>query len=127
MTAQSRKSLGKFSVQLSCGIFVLSILLYGLGLNFLKADVFTHYFNPAKHVIVKQNPDTQEIYSWKDSEGNVYTPADAQVNNFSWGTTALLMLIMGLGALSYNVIINSYSKVLLNKEPRMQQNIPRMQ
>jgi Ca2+/H+ antiporter len=127
MTAQSRESLSKFGVKISCGIFVLSILLYGLGLNFLKSDVFTHYYNPSKHVIVQQNPDTKEIYSWKDSEDNIYTASDSQVSNFSWGTTMLLMIIMVIGALAYNMAINSYTKVLLNREPRMRQTMPRIQ
>ncbi|MBF7082962.1 hypothetical protein IT084_08235 [Desulfallas sp. Bu1-1] len=122
MTEISKEKLNKFSLALSCGIFVFSILLFWLGLNLLKSEIFPHYYNPSKHVIVKQNPDTKEIYAWKDAEGKVYTQEDAQVKNFTWGITALLLIIMIFGTTVYNLIIKYYTKILIEKEPEPRRN-----
>ena len=84
MTEASKKNLGKISVKLSFAVLVFSVLFFWVGMNFLKSEVFTHYYDPGKHVIVSQNHDTKELYSWKDAKGNVYTPDDSQVANFTW-------------------------------------------
>ncbi len=128
MTAQSKQKLNKFSTGLLCVVFAASMMLFWFGLDFLRADVFTHYYSPGKHVIVNQNPDTQEIYSWKDKEGNIYTPEDAQVKNFTWGTTALLLLVMIFCAAAYSISIKYYTRLLLHNEPEQKYNyVPRMQ
>jgi hypothetical protein len=103
-------------------MFLVSILLYWLGLNYLKVEFFPQYFNPKKHVIVKQNPDTKEIYAWKDASGQVYTPEDAGVESFTWATTALLMFVMIFSITIYNLAIKYYTKMLLEKEPKLSQS-----
>ncbi|AET70157.1 hypothetical protein Desor_4753 [Desulfosporosinus orientis DSM 765] len=115
MTEISKKKLGKFSVKLSFAVLILSVLFFWGGLNFLRSEVFTHYYNPNKHVIVSQNQDTKEIYSWQDAQGNVYTPEDAQVNNFTWGSTGLLLLTMLLGIGVQRFGIKVYTKTLIPK------------
>lgn len=94
MIEASNKNLG---VKLSFAVLVFSVLFFWVGMNFLKSEVFTHYYNPSKHVIVSQNHDTKELYSWKDVNGNVYTPEDPEVANFTWGSTGLLLATMLLG------------------------------
>ena len=94
MIEASNKNLG---VKLSFAVLVFSVLFFWVGMNFLKSEVFTHYYNPSKHVIVSQNHDTKELYSWKDVNGNVYTPEDPEVANFTWGSTGLLLVTMLLG------------------------------
>lgn len=121
MTAQNKKKLNKVTAWLGVGAFAVSILLFWLGIDFLKAEVFPHYYNAGKHVIVQQNPDTKEIYAWRDAAGRVYTPEDSQVKNFTWGITALLLFVMVVSAASYNVSIKYYTKVLLESEHRMRE------
>lgn len=94
---KGQENSGNFNAKLSFAVLVLSVLFFWGGLNFLKTEVFTHYYNPNKHVIVSQNQDTKELYSWKDMKGNVYTPDDSQVANFTWGATGLLLATMLLG------------------------------
>lgn len=94
MIEASNKNLG---VKLSFAVLVFSVLFFWVGMNFLKSEVFTHYYNPSKHVIVSQNHDTKELYSWKDVNGNVYTPEDPEVANFTWGSTGLLLATMLVG------------------------------
>ncbi|AFQ45633.1 hypothetical protein [Desulfosporosinus meridiei] len=115
MTEISKKKLGKFSIKLSCAVLMLSVLFFWVGLNLLESEVFTHYYNPNKHVIVSQNQDTKELYSWKDARGNVYTPEDPQVANFTWGSTGLLLLTMLLGIAFQKVGIRVYTKTLIPK------------
>ncbi|HBW36856.1 hypothetical protein [Desulfosporosinus sp. BICA1-9] len=97
MTEMNVEKLGKISFKLSCAVLVLSVLFFWISLNLLKSEVFTHYYDPSKHVIVSQNHDTKELYSWKDVNGNVYTPEDPQVANFTWGSTGMLLVTMLLG------------------------------
>ncbi|SFG70372.1 hypothetical protein SAMN05660649_02427 [Desulfotomaculum arcticum] len=129
MTEQSRAKLNKFSVWLSVAALIFSIALFWAGMSFLKAEVFPHYFNPQKHQIVKQNPDTKEVYAWQDASGAVYTPEDTQVKNFTWGITALLLFVMLSGMALYNKATKYYTGVLLAREPaRSNQNyVPRLQ
>lgn len=124
MTEMSKKKLGKFSVKLSCSVLVLSVLFFWAGLNLLKSQVFTHYYDPDKHIIVSQNQDTKELYAWQDAKGNVYTPDDPQVANFSWGSTGLLLLTMLFGIGLQRMGIGLYMRTLLDYE---KQYIPRMQ
>ncbi|KUO73219.1 MAG: hypothetical protein APF81_13960 [Desulfosporosinus sp. BRH_c37] len=97
MIEASKENLGQSNVKMSFAVLVLSVLFFWVGMNLLKSDVFTHYYDPGKHVIVSQNNDTKELYSWQDVNGNVYTPEDQQVANFTWGSTGLLLLTMLLG------------------------------
>ncbi|MCL6477544.1 MAG: hypothetical protein K6T65_03935 [Peptococcaceae bacterium] len=125
--AQNEK-LKKISVLVSCTFFALSVLLFWLGMDFLKAEVFPHYYDAKRHTIVQQNPDTGEIYAWKDANGKVYTPDDSQIGNFTWGTTALLLLVMVLGSYGYRATMKYYSRMLLEggAEPK-KSYVPRLQ
>ncbi len=127
MTAQSKEKLNKFSVWVTVAVLAATVILLWEGLYVLRTDVFTHYYNPAKHTIVDQNPDTKEVYAWKDQAGNVYTPEDAQVKNFTWGTTALLLLVMLFGVFAYNGSIKCYTRMLLNSESQNRGYVPRLQ
>ena len=119
MNRISKKKLGKISVKISCAVLVLSVLFFWVGLNLLKSEVFTHYYNPSKHVIVSQNQDTKELYSWKDVNGNLYTPEDPQVANFTWGSTGLLLITMLLGigiqkaGINCTIILMTRNKIIL--------------
>lgn len=115
MTAQDEKKFKKFSSILIFVMFAVTILLFWLGINLLKIEVYPEYFDAERHVIISQNPDTKEIYAWKDAGGMVYTPDDAQVKNFAWGTTALILILMILYAGTYNILIKYYTKVFLEK------------
>lgn len=128
MTAQSKKKLSKVSAWLGAGAFTVSVLLFWLGIDFLKTEVFPHYYNAGKHVIVQQNPDTKEIYAWRDEIGRVFTQEDSQVKNFTWGITVLLLFVMAVCAASYNVSIKYYTKVLLESEYRVREGyMPELQ
>ncbi|MFZ5597458.1 MAG: hypothetical protein ACOY31_10665 [Bacillota bacterium] len=133
---KKKRKLEKISVMVSCVVFAASILLFWLGLDFLKVEVFPHYYNPQKHVIVSQNPDTKEIYSWSDKSGAIYTPEDSQVKNFTWGTTALLLILLFFGSFAYNIIMKQCSRILLtgddsvtsdNKKKSRESYVPRLQ
>ncbi|WP_347489086.1 hypothetical protein ABDB91_18015 [Desulfoscipio sp. XC116] len=118
MTQASKKKLNKFSGIASCAVFLICTLLFWGGLNFLRAEVFPHYFDASKHKIVEQDPDTKAIYAWQDARGHEYTQEDAQVKNFTWGITALLVVVMVLGTTIYNWTIKMYTRLLLEREPK---------
>lgn len=118
MTAQVEKRFKKFSSIMIFVMFLGTALLFWLGINLLKIEVYPNYFDAERHVIISQNQDTEEIYAWKDAGGKVYTPDDAQMKNFAWGTTALILMLMILYAVTYNIIIRYYKKVLLESQSR---------
>lgn len=115
MTEISKEKLGKFSAKFSFAVLIFSVLFFWGGLNFLRTEVFTHYYNPHKHLIVSQNQDTKELYAWQDKQGHVYTPEDAQVANFTWGSTGLLLLTMLLGIGIQRFGIKFYTKARIPK------------
>lgn len=116
MTEKSKEKVKYFSALVGCVIFIASILFYYVGVEVLKKDVFPHYYDSKRHIVVSQNPDSKEIYAWKDSNGNIYTQEDAQVKNFTWGITALLLLDMLLMTVLYGTIMNAYCKLVTRKE-----------
>lgn len=122
-----KERLNKVSAWLSCGFFAASILLFWLGLDFLKTEAFPHYYNPQKHAIVQQNPDTKEIYAWKNAAGQVFTTEDKQVKNFTWGTTALLLLVMILGAYGHNSAMSYFIKILFDEPKTRDSYVPKLQ
>jgi len=81
--------LQRFSLQAVILIILLYALFFWAGVNFLREDIFKHNFNPSRHLIVSQNPDTFEILVWKDALGNVYTSDDIQVKLFPLAVCAL--------------------------------------
>ncbi|MFZ5647656.1 MAG: hypothetical protein ACOY30_08555 [Bacillota bacterium] len=121
MTEQSRRNIERFQVLLSIFVFTVSILVYWIGINFLRDEVFSHYYNPRKHLVVDQNPDTKEIYAWKDINGKTYTPEDAHVKNFTWGTTLLLLFVMIFAATVFSRAMDYYTRVVLQNEIRQRQ------
>lgn len=126
MTEQSKKDINRFKILLSIIMFVTSIMIYWVGINFLRDQVFSNYFNPKKHLIVTQNSDTKEIYAWKDARGTTYTMEDADVRNFTWGTTALLLFVMIFVAVVYNASVDYYTKTVIKNEIRQKHLLPGM-
>jgi len=116
VTKQSKKSIDRFVIWAGCLMFLVSIVIYWIGMNFIREEVFPHYFNPKKHLIVSQNPDTREIYSWKDLSGKIYTPEDNHVKNFTWGTTILLLFVMIITVFAYNIVVGYYTRIVLQRE-----------
>lgn len=78
-----------FSLQAAILLILLYALFFWAGLYFLREDIFKHYFNPSRHMIVEQNPNTFEIMAWKDALGNIYTPEDIQVKLFPFAIMLL--------------------------------------
>lgn len=116
------QKINRISLWMSCVFFAASILLFWLGLDFLKSEVFTNYYNPQKHTIVSQNPDTKEIYQWKDSSDNIYSNEDRDVSNFTWGTTVLLLFVMIFGAYGYSLAMNYCKKAIMDRDLKTREN-----
>ena len=116
MTRQSKKNIDRFVIWTGSLMFLVSIIIYWIGMNFIREEVFTHYFNPKEHIIVSQNQDTREIYSWKDLNGEVYTPEDSHVRNFTWGTTMLLLFVMGITFFVHSTVVGYYTRIVLHRE-----------
>lgn len=78
--SDGRELLRRFGFNTTLVLILLYALCFWAGLIFLREDLFKHFFNPSRHLIVAQNPNTFEILAWKDALGNVYTPEDIQAN-----------------------------------------------
>ncbi|AET69270.1 hypothetical protein Desor_3810 [Desulfosporosinus orientis DSM 765] len=113
---QEKKSQSKVNVKLCGFIFLIAILLFSLGINFLKTDVFTHYYNPDRHQIVEQDKDTMTIYAWKDSAGNIYTPSDSEVEYFPYGISALIIALLISGTVTYSLLTRKNRNVVFDKD-----------
>lgn len=89
LNTDEKNLLQRFSLQAAILIILLYALFFWTGINFLREDIFKHYFNPSRHLIISQNPNTFEILAWKDALGNVYTAGDIQVRLFPFAVCAL--------------------------------------
>lgn len=89
-------------------IAVLALLGFLVGMRFLEEDVFKNYFNPARHIIVEQDPDTEEIYVWKDALENVYSPDNLDVKLFPYGVMILLLVLILVSTNGYNLFKQQY-------------------
>ncbi|MEW5763169.1 MAG: hypothetical protein AB1776_08225 [Bacillota bacterium] len=77
--------------------------------------MFKDYYNPARHSIVEQDPDTLEVYAWKDAQGRVYTRESASVRLFPYGITALILVVMGLAASLQSALTQACETLLAGK------------
>jgi hypothetical protein len=115
LTAHETEKLRRFGTGAGLLVLVLAVFVFWAGVDFLKENVFKHYFNPTRHMIVEQDPDTGEIYMWKDAVGNVYTPDDPHVKYFPYGVTLLILLLMGVSMAAHNLLLEHYAMLLLLK------------
>lgn len=105
----------RFSFQAAILLISLYFIFFWVGLNFLREDIFKHYFNPSRHLIVEQNPNTFEILSWKDAIGNVFTPEDIQVKLFPFGILLLGVVEAVIFAGVYHLLKWHYIAVIFIK------------
>lgn len=105
----------RFSFQAAILLISLYFIFFWAGLNFLREDIFKHYFNPSRHLIVEQNPNTFEILSWKDAIGNVFTPEDIQVKLFPFAILLLGVVEAVIFAGVYYVLKWHYTAVIFIK------------
>ncbi|MEW6276848.1 MAG: hypothetical protein AB1556_17275 [Bacillota bacterium] len=103
----------RFSSYMAVVIAVISLLSFAAGVIFLRDSVFKNYFNPSRHAIVEQDPETMEIFAWKDASGNVYTPGDPDVKHFPYGTMFLLLALLVLATQSHSLIVKNYAATLV--------------
>jgi len=108
-----RRKFRRLKQGVSMIILVLTLLVLWVGLDFLKGSVFKHYFDPARHVVVEEDPVTGEVYAWKDVLGNVYTQDDLQVKLFPYGATCLILIIGGIALGAYQVLCQHLLMILL--------------
>lgn len=94
-------------------IALLALAAFWFGLQYLDERVFYHRFNPSRHAIVNQDPDTYEIYAWRDAFGRVYTPADPHVRYFPYAAGALALLFLGASVSLYHLLAQHYKMQLL--------------
>ena len=105
----------RFSNQMAVVMVILALVCFSAGVIFLRDSVFKHYYNPTRHVIVAQDPETMEIFAWKDAGGNLYTPADADVKSFPYGTMGLLLVLLVLTTQGHSLIVKNYAATLVIK------------
>lgn len=115
LSAKERRQLEKLKTVTAVIIVLLAFLTFWAGTYFLKENVFRHYFNPTRHIIVEQDPLTGEIYAWKDALNYVYTPEDRDVKLFPYGVACLVLTEMLIGILAYKLITEHYVMMLMLK------------
>ncbi|MGO0122908.1 hypothetical protein [Desulfothermobacter acidiphilus] len=79
-------------------VTVVTLVAFWAGLYLLQHGVFRDYYDPHRHTIVEQDPETMLVYSWKDAEGHVFTRHSPTVRLFSYGIMVLLLGLMGVSA-----------------------------
>lgn len=79
-------------------VTLVTLAAFWAGLYALQHWVFRDYYDPHRHVIVEQDPETLLVYSWKDSEGHVFTRNSPTVRLFPYGIMVLLLALMGMSA-----------------------------
>ncbi len=94
---------------------LLASLAFWAGTYFLKENIFRHYFNPTRHIIVDQDPLTGEVYAWKDALNYVYTPEDRDVKLFPYGVAGLVLAEMLICLSAYKLITEHYILMLMFK------------
>ncbi|WP_151191935.1 hypothetical protein [Desulfotomaculum copahuensis] len=125
LNEEDKSKLKRFSSGIAIVIVVLSLLGFWTGVDFLRESVYKHYFNPSRHTIVEQDPDTMEIYAWKDAMGNIYTTNDPDVKRFPYGIMCLILIILGVGVQSYNLMVEHYAVMLVVKSRMLDSGPPR--
>ncbi|WP_051276502.1 hypothetical protein [Desulfovirgula thermocuniculi] len=105
----------RFSRTTAVLVAVFAFLVFWQGVNFLQNHVFKNYFDPSRHTIVEQDPDTMEIYAWKDAAGNIHTPDDPDVKRFPYAITLLLLAVIGISAKSHDLLVRRYHRLLMSE------------
>jgi len=126
LDADKQQKIKKFSASITLVIAVLTLLTFWIGVDFMRESVYKNYFNPTRHVIVEQDQDSGVILAWKDALGNVYTPEDRDVRLFPYGIMFLLLLLMGMAAGAYTILVEHYAILLLMQERTPQGYLDRM-
>lgn len=108
LTKEDRDRVKRYCITVGYFIGLLTLLGFLVGMRFLEEDVFKNYFNPARHIIVEQDPDTGEIYVWKDALGNVYSPDNPDVKLFPYGVMILLLVLILASINCYNLFKQQY-------------------
>ncbi|MDI6632409.1 MAG: hypothetical protein AB1507_07985 [Bacillota bacterium] len=111
--AEQRRKLKQFSTLATAIVAVATLLAFWAGLYLLQHDVFKNYYNPDRHVILQQDPETLEVYAWKDAAGRVFTRDSATVRLFPYGVMVLILLLLGFGSALYNFLTQAYASRLL--------------
>jgi len=125
LNEEERTKLKRFSAGIAVVVVALALLGFWAGVNFLRENVYKHYFDPSRHTIVEQDPDTMEIYAWKDAMGNIYTANDPDVKHFPYGIMVLLLLILGISVQTYNLLVEHYAVMLVVKSRMLKAGPPR--
>lgn len=112
---KEREELKRFSRGIAIMVTVFALLGFWVGVDFMKESIFKNYFNPTRHVIVEQDPDTMEVYAWKDALGHVYTHDNPDVKNFPYGIMVLMLIVMGISMQAYNLMVEHYAMMQLIK------------
>ena len=113
LNSEEKERLQRFSLQAVLLLISLYVLSFWAGLDFLRDSVFKHNFNPSRHVIVSMNPDTFEIFAWRDALGNVYTPDDIQVKLFPFAVCLLAAAEAIVFAGIYYLLKGHYAAMIL--------------
>ncbi|RJQ28109.1 MAG: hypothetical protein C4589_07055 [Peptococcaceae bacterium] len=115
LSAKERRQLQKLKTATAAIIALLASLTFWAGTYFLKENIFRHYFNPTRHIIVDQDPLTGEVYAWKDALNYVYTPEDRDVKLFPYGVAGLVLAEMLIGLSAYKLLTEHYVMMLMFK------------
>lgn len=113
LSLHEQQKMRNFCWRVALIITFLALIGFFASISFLKESVLKHNFNPSRHVIVEQDPDTLEIYMWKDALGNIYTPDDIHVKLFPYAITVLVLIIMGISLGTYHLLKEHYLAMLL--------------
>lgn len=126
LDAAKLEKLKKFSASITIVIALLTLLTFWVGVDFMRESVYKNYFNPTRHMIVEQDQDSGAVLAWKDALGHVYTPEDRDVRLFPYGIMFLLLLLMGMAAGAYTLLVEHYAIMLLMQDRAPQGYLDRM-
>jgi len=126
LDAGKLEKLKKFSASITIVIALLTLLTFWIGVDFMRESVYKNYFNPTRHMIVEQDQDSGAVLAWKDALGHVYTPEDRDVRLFPYGIMFLLLLLMGMAAGAYTLLVEHYAIMLLMQDRAPQGYLDRM-
>ena len=119
LNEEERQALSRYSSILTTLITLVWVVFFWGGIQYLDERFFEHRFNPTRHVIVEQDPDTYEIRAWRDAFGRVYTPADPHVKYFPLAVSGLVLLLLGAGVGVHQLLVGHYIMLLLIRSNRL--------
>lgn len=115
LNAEQKQRLRQFSNVAVVIVALTALMVFWAGLFVLQHDVFKNYYNPGRHIIVQQDPETLEVYAWKDAANRVFTRDSTAVRLFPYGVMALILLLMGFSSGFYNFLVQSYTSRLVRQ------------